>query len=283
MPGLKTRIWIAVPLLFALISLTGCSSAPKGPQPGTPAFYWQAAKDTFAKKDYLKTADHLDLVVKTQNEFTKPAQVMRLVLTAGMAKGYIDLASSFDLGAKANTFKPMPFRKVSSDYLKMAEIRALEFGETYLDFVKNDKDANIDLEFGYPSADMTEIQELKPIVAGRSLPDETVQASLERKSLAKAIALSACAAVGAANDTAKGQAAFQNGSAQVPRETFMLAMATNLYDTADLFGRKKLDKADRLEMFAKEAKDALKQVKDSKESKSLSAKVDKLIQGSKSR
>src|SRR5665647_1029827 len=130
MLGLRTRILFAVPLPIALMGLTACSSAPSGLQPGTPAFYWQAAK--------------------------------------------------------ANMFKPMPLRKVSSDYLKLAETRALDFGETFLKFESASQDANIVLEFGYPSADMNDPQEMKKILFG-NLPDETVQATVERKMLEKSV------------------------------------------------------------------------------------------------
>ncbi len=129
---------------------------------------------------------------------------------------------------------------------------------------------------------MTDPREMKKILAG-SLPDEAVQAAFERKTLEKSIALAVCAAVGAANDPAKGQAAFQAGSPQVPREVFLFAMANNLYDLAQLFGRKKLDLPQRVEFFVGEAKDALKQIKESKDTKALSAKLDKLLTDSKTR
>lgn len=282
MPGLRTRFLLAVPLPIALIGLTACSSAPRGPQPGTPAFAWQSAKETFANKDYLKTADHLRQVVQSDSEFAKPARAMRLVLVAGLAKGYSDLATVYESGAKANMFKPMPLRKVSSNYMKLAETRALDFGETFPKFEAGSQDANIVLEFGYPSADMTDPRELKNVLAG-SLLEDPVQATFERKMLEKSIALAACGAVGAANDPAKAQAAFQSGRPQVPREVFLLAMANNLYDLAQLFGKKKLDLPQRVEFFVGEAKDALKQVKESKDSKSLSAKLDKLLTESKTR
>jgi hypothetical protein len=282
MPGLKIRFLLAVPLLIALIALSACSSAPSGPQPGTPAFYWQAAKETFAAKDYLKTADHLRQVVQSDSEFAKPAQAMRLVLAAGLAKGYADLATTYENGAKANMFKPMPLRKVSSNYMKLAETRALDFGETYPKFEAGNQDANILLDFGYPSADMTDPLDLKKVLAG-NLPDEPIQATIERKTLEKSIALAACAAVGAANDTAKAQAAFQAGHPQVPREVFLLAMVNNLNDLAQLFGKKKLDLPQRVEFFVGEAKDALKQIKESKDTKALSAKLDKSLADSKAR
>jgi hypothetical protein len=279
MSGFKPSIPIAVPLLVALIVLAACSTAPRGPQAGTPGFYWQAAKESFAKRDYMNAADHLGRVLTSDKELAKLAAPMRLVLNAGLANAYAELAMDYDAGAKANVFKPMPLRKVSSDYLKLAESRALAFVETYREF-KTNQDAAVTLDFAYPSADMAEIQEIKKIVAG-SLPDERVRAAVERKLVEKAIAMAACAAVGAPKDTAKGQAVFQAGNVQAPREVFTLAMANNLHDQARLFVRDKLNIPQRVELFADEAAGALKQVKESKETKSLSAKLDKLRKDSK--
>jgi hypothetical protein len=282
MPGLRTRVLLAIALPIILIGLTACSTAPTGPQPGTPAFYWQAAKETFAGKDYMKTADHLRQVVNGKSEFVKPAAVMRLVLAAGLEKGYVDLAAAYESGAKANSIKPMPFRKLASNSLKLAETRALDFGETFPKFESGSQDANVVLEFGYPGADINNPLEMKKILIG-TLPDEAVQAAFERKMLEKSVALAACQAVGAASDSAKAQAAFQAGRAEVPREVFVLAMANNLYDIATLFGIKKLDLPQRVEFFVGQAKDALKPLKETKDTKALAAKLDKLLKESKSR
>jgi hypothetical protein len=280
MLGLRTRVLLATTLPIVLIGLTACSTAPRGPQPGTPGFYWQAAKETFANKDYMKTADHLRQVVNSNSEFAKPAQAMRLVLSAGLAKGYVDLAAAYESGAKANTIKPMPLRKVASNYLKLAETRALDFGETFPKFESGSQDATVVLEFGYPGADVNDPLEMKKVLTGL-LPDEAGQATFERKMLEKSVALAACGAVGAAKDAAKAQAAFQAGRSEVPREVFVLAMANNLYDLAQLFGSKKLDLPQRVEFFAGEGVDALKQLKESKDTKALSAKLDKLLKDSK--
>ena len=282
MLGLRTRVLLAIPLPIVLIGLTACSTAPTGPQPGTPAFFWQAAKETFANKDYMKTADHLRQVVKSDSEFAKPARVMRLVLSVGLAKGYVDLATAYESGGKANTLKPMPLRKVASSYLKLAETRALDFGETFPAFKSGSPDPNVVLEFGYPGADVNDPLEMKKILTG-ILPDEPVQAIFERKMLEKSVALAVCQAVGAAKDPAKAQAAFQGGRAEVPREVFFLAMANDLYDLAQLFGSRKLDLPQRVEFFAGAGIDALKQVKESNDTKALSATLDKMVKDSKTR
>jgi len=282
MRGSKIRTIDTALVLLALVGLVACSTAPSGPKAGTPEYYWQSAKETWVAKDYMKTAEHLAQATRTESEIYVPAQTMRLVLLSGLTSAYADLGEYFENGAKANIFKPMPLRKVSSDYMKQAEIRALEFGEAYLKFSKALTGPTVKLDFAFPAADMTEIREIKKILAG-SLLDEATMTSVERRKIQQSIALAVAAAVGAPNDTAKAQAALASGSAEVPMEVFVLAMANKLYDQAFLFSKKKLDNPQRLEVFVNEAKDALKQLKESKETKNLSAKLDKLLKESKER
>jgi hypothetical protein len=281
MPGMKTRILLTALLTIALFGFTSCSTAPSGPQPGTQAFYWQAATESFAARDYLKCADHLTRLTRTEGEFTSRALPWRLVLTAGLSKAYEDLGDDFDSGAKANIFRPMPLRKVMSDYRTLAEGRAMEFGEAFIQFEKTLKDQQtVALEFSFPSSDVAEIQDLKKIRAGSLLPEATM-AVVDRKMIERSVTQVACAAVGATGDTAKAQTLFQAGPVQASREVFILAMVSNLHDQARLFVRTKLDKPDRMKMFAGEALDALKLLKENKQTKDLTAKFQKLVKDAK--
>jgi hypothetical protein len=281
MTWLKMRLLIPFPLLVVFLALTSCG--PSGPLPGTPAFYWQAAKETFAARDYLKTADHLARLTKSENEFALRAEPWGLVLTAGLAKAYIDLAGGFESGGKAggkDSAMPLPLRKKMSDYRTLAERRALEFGETFIQFEKSSKDQNIALEFTYPATNMADIPELTRIKGGAILPDSTLS-TVETRLIEQSIAKSAGAAVGAAGDPAKAQTLFQAGSVQVPRDVFMVAMAGNLHDLAQLFTRGKLDKLDRLEFFCNKGLEALKPVKQTKEIKDLVFNLEWTLKGTK--
>src|SRR5258708_30296178 len=91
----------ALLVAFALLGLTSCSG-PTTARVGTPEFYWYAAKETYTAGDYLKTADHLDHLIDGQNEYTARAIPWSLVLTSGMAAGYIELADSYTAGAPVN-------------------------------------------------------------------------------------------------------------------------------------------------------------------------------------
>ena len=104
----------------ALAALLASCSSDTGPKAGTPAFYWSVAKDTYRAGDYVKTTEHLDKIVATENEFKSRALPWLLVLTSGMARGYADLADGFDAGVRAKKGDPGGFRKHMANYRSQA-------------------------------------------------------------------------------------------------------------------------------------------------------------------
>jgi len=112
--------------IFALLSanliLFSCSSND-APQPGTPAFYWSAAKETYAAGDYQKTVDHLGNILSSQNEYVARAQPWMLIMTSGMARGYMDLADAFEAGGHANQPQATAFHRLVNDYRGYAVCR----------------------------------------------------------------------------------------------------------------------------------------------------------------
>ncbi len=117
--------------LISLLTISCSSSGPKGPEPGTPAFYWQGAKETFAAKDYMKTLDNLDRAAKDA-ELGPKAAAWALIVDAGLIRGYNDMADEFEMGARANRNNPGAFRKLTSDYRRLARPLSLQMAERYM-------------------------------------------------------------------------------------------------------------------------------------------------------
>jgi hypothetical protein len=269
------RVFVLVPFLPLWLALTSCSTGADKGKPGTPAFYWQAARETFVTRDYLKTTEHLRRVIRTENEFTQRALPWRLVVANGLARAYIELANDFEKGAKANAGGELPLLKTMASYRTTAETRALEFAETFIQWKKTATDPEILLDFPFPSVPTTETP-LRQKIQGGSLPGEGALPVLEQRLMDLYIAESAAAAVGAPGDLAKGRTLFQAGSAKVPRDVFALAMATALYDQAQLFTRGKMNKSDRLHLFCEQGLDALKSIPETTESKKLTIDFERL-------
>ncbi len=259
-------VLLAIPCLLLWLPLTSCSSGSEKPKQGTPAFYWQAAQETVAKRDYLKTTEHLRRVIRTENEYTQRAMAFRLAVASGLAQAYLDMASDFQDGVKANKGAQAPGRKQMGDYRVMGETRVLEFVETLMAYNKAPAQDPVVLEFPFPQAMPGEIAERKRIQGGL-LPSPEALTLYERKMIERSVPEAVATAAGAPGDFAKAQAMFQSGKAQVPRNVFMHAMMESLDAQAKLFSRSVLNKPDRLFILANQGLESLKTMEASEDNK----------------
>jgi hypothetical protein len=256
-----------------LMTAVSCSSGPAPPAAGTPAFYWSAAEQNFNAGDYVKTSEQLEDLTKTENEYTAKAWPWRLVVLSGVAQGYIDLSDQFDSGMNANKANTAPFRKYASDFRSIASRRALQFAEALGQYEKVKPAEQITLAFSYPlgSANLpTAINR----AANGLLPAAAEVEAAQTDMLRRGVLLSACAAAGAANDTAKAADLLKSGSATVPRAVFMRALGESMIAQASLFEHRKLDLPDRQKYFLTHGIEILKAVPEDKELKELVSKAE---------
>ncbi len=262
--------------LSALISVS-CSTGPQPPKVGTPAYYWTAAQETYAAGDYLKTDQHLENLIKTDNEYTARAYPWYLVLNAGMARGYAELADNFEAGAKANRGNPIPFRRQMNDDRTIASRLSLSFAEAFQKFEAASKDAKtVSLAFAYPKGSAFPSAQLQKIANGQILTSAVIE-DLQRSHVQTSVLLETTRVVGAPDDTAKTQDVLKAESAEIPREVFMTEMANFLHDSAKLYAPAKLSDPRRLEYFANRALEVLKTVPETKETQDLSGKIQKTL------
>ncbi len=259
--------------------LSSCSSAPAGPEKGTPAFYWQAARETSAEGDYMKTVEHLDHILANNNDYTARALPWSLVLSSGMAAGYLEMGDDYAMGARANKANASAYRKLTSDSRGFANRLALQFAE---DFGKIGmlKEGPVPLAFGYPRGSATQVPALLKAAGGVLISAAEIETA-QKQSVERGVLLMACRAAGAPDDTAKAQEILKSPDAAVPRAAFFMAMAEALYNESQLYTRDKLDEPQKLEIFCQRAQDALKSVPDSKETKALAAKIQNALKKSK--
>src|SRR5689334_21203136 len=128
------RVWSSGVSIGLVILSCGCSSGPTPPQPGTPEFIWAAAKSTYAAGDFEKAKDNLAQLAKGESAYATRARGMALVLSAGIAQGYIDLADNFEAGARANRANPTPFHRRVNLFRSQASAAAMESAELLHEF-----------------------------------------------------------------------------------------------------------------------------------------------------
>jgi len=273
------RLAVVAAVIAANLILFSCSSGPVAPQKGTPAFYWQAARESWARADYLKTVENLDNIVKTENEFTAQARPWLLVVTSGMAKGYMEMADIFEGGARINKADPLTFRKTVSNARGSAGRLSMRFAEVFGDFQKT-KDDPVPLAFAFPTGSPGMPPVLNKIGNG-ILPQAIEIDAAEKGSVQRAVLLNTCKAAGAPDDVAKVQGLFKAGEVKVPRAVFVTAMAAALHDEAQLFSRNKLDEPDKLKILCERAQEALKTLPETKEIKELGVKIQATLKKNK--
>ncbi len=261
-------------ILFACLLLISCSGT-SGPQEGTPAFYWAAALETFNAKDYVKTIHHLENATASDNEFTARARPWLLVMTSGMARGYTDLADSFDAGAMANKGNPTAFRRQTNTYRGEANRLALEFVEVFDKFQKG-KDDPVPMAFPFPSGSAAPVAVLGKAGSGIMLAPAEIE-SAEKRAIERAVVLAVCSAAGAPDDPAKTRELLKSGTLQVPRAAFVTTMAGTLYNESQLYGIRKMDDPQKAKIFCNRALDALKTVPETTQTKDLSSKIAKSL------
>jgi hypothetical protein len=263
---------IALAALALLVAGTSCSSGPQPPQPGTPAFFWAAANETYRAGDYLKTSEHLQRILTSENEFTARARAWDTVISGGVAQAYIELADNWEAGARSNRENPTPFRKQVSALRALASAAAIQYAEDVHKVVAADKDPTILLAFVNPAGTAAPPAGLKR-VAGGILVQDSEQGLLQTAMVQRGVLLSVCAAIGSPDDAAAAQEKLKTGEFRVPRETFLLAAAKGLQEQSEVFTSNKLDQPNRLKLLSQEAMKALGAIPQNKETKVVADKV----------
>lgn len=267
---MKVHPLFACALAFGWM-LTSCSSGPRPPEPGTPAFFWGAAQQTFKAGDLSKANDDLLEIVATDNEFASKARVFEIALTAGMVQGGDDLAAAYEAGARANRDNPAPFRTQVTQVRTIAGRSALDLAQQVHVLASVEK-GQIWLEFPYPPGSAVEPPALRKIYAGVLLQPAEAD-SLQTAMLERGIVQTVCKLTGNPDDPAKTTDLFKTTPVQVQREVYLLALAKILYDESGIFGPNKLDQPQRLKVMCDEALEALSAIPETKDTKVLKDKI----------
>jgi hypothetical protein len=273
---------------FAALALSLVSCSESGPPPirtGTPAYYFQNAKDTYAKGDYLKAIDWLDKITNAnKNDFTDRAWTFKLLLQSGLITGYKELAENYEYGQRSSKDNPTPFIKKVTEYRSAGSRMGLPFGEAYAAYEKNGPPAETVIDFPFPPAGSTTKPGQIGKIAQGLVPNEDSVAAAQKGMLARGIILAICRTVGAKEDAAKGRAALQTLPAKVPRSAFELEMANALYSAALLHSRKLQGNPAVAEFLSQQALKALAAANDtSKETKELKTNLEKELKEAKQR
>jgi hypothetical protein len=272
---------ILLSIVVLALGATSCSTGSQPPRPGTPAFYWASAQEAYRNGDFQKADSSLSEIVGTDSEFTVRARPWRLVIAAGLAQGYSEMADNYEAGGRQNRENPMPFHKQVTTLRSLANAAAMELTEGFHGFLQKDKNPNVQLSFAFPAGAAAQPAALRKVAAGMMIQDSERDA-MQADMLQRGVLLSLCRLAGNPDDPAKTLDKFKAGEVTVPREVFLFAVAKSLQERSELFGSNKLDLPERVKVMCQEALDALQQIPATKESKALATKLQAILKKNRS-
>jgi hypothetical protein len=274
--GTKSRICersAYILAIFAALSMLFLASAcgPSAPEKGTPAYFWQNAQQTWAAGDYMKTLDHLDGILDSENEYTARAMPWSLLATSGLANGYAEMARQYQAGGKKNKAAPGDFFKAVGNYRSLANRLTLRFADAFGKFA-NVKGDQVDIAFTFPPGTTEPVGQLETVAGGNLLP-ASVADQAEKRSLARGIVIAMSRAAGSAEDAAKAQETIKAAQGKVPRNNFLIAMANALFDASQVYSPRESNDSEKEKILANRALEVIKPLPESFETKDLAVKV----------
>ncbi len=260
----------------ASVFMAACSSGPTTPEPGTPAFLWNAARQTYHDGDFAKANDDLSELQQTDNEFAPRARIWQIVLAGGMARGYSELADGYESGARINRADSLAFHKQTMDLRSFAGHAAMDFTQAVHMFAARDPSAEVQLAFDIPSGSVTEPAMLRKAYAGMMLQDAEAQ-SLETAMVERGIIRVLCLANGMPDDSAQLLEKFKASEIKTSRATFLYAAAKTLFDASEVFSPNRLDQPQHLKVMCEESLAVLHSNPETKDAVALAAKIQAVL------
>jgi len=272
------RLWrCVVPVAAVVAAFTGggcgTSKGPAPPKPGTPPFFWAAARTAYQKGDFQAAMKNLMSIIATENEYTRRAQIWQLVLDAGMARGEMEWADILDEGRPAAKAREIDFRRLANEARALAGQSAMRFADTGHKLMPALTEDEIMLPFTMPDANRDRPVEVERIVKG-ILPMPAEVDRLHNLMVRRGVVLSVIAAADPAGDFERARALLSRPEPKVKREDFLLYLASQYTELSQLFAPKKLDRAARMKLFLDKGKEALAAVPQSPARTKIQKKIE---------
>ncbi|MDA1313855.1 MAG: hypothetical protein O2968_11010 [Acidobacteria bacterium] len=248
----------AAALLAVAFVLTACSGGePAGPRAGTPAWYWQAAQETFDAADYVKAQEHLGEITGDENEWRKRAAVWRIVVLSGLSRSYLELSDAYSKGAEASPAKSAAFQNPIQQYQRDARQYAIELAESLPKYQKFwAADATIPFDFSFPAGSPNESPQLSRIEDGE-VPTEVQQSETERQEVNRGVLLQAALLAGSGDDINTARGKFGGGPVEVPKDAFLNGLGRTMWIVSELFDRAHLNQPDIEKILVTQAHKAI--------------------------
>jgi|GEM_PF-2375427 len=263
---------IAVTALALGLVSCGGTQGPAKPKPGTPAFLWENAQQSIKKGNFVDASNQLDKLTGKDGEFRDRAEVLQLVIASGIAHGEMDWADVWEEGSKFARERHTDFKRSAFTVRTTANqmvMRAAEITHSRLAVLK-DGDLAMTATLPTLSVDLpVEAGRVKKGVALQTAEKDAALTKMQQRGVLQAFALFA----GAGKDMDKARDLLAKADFKIPKDTFLLGVANQYIDLADMYGSKKLDQSGQVKLLCSEADAALAAATASADVKALQKKL----------
>lgn len=225
----------------AVLSISCSGGDSNTVQFGTPAWYWQAAQDTFKAGDFAKTNEHLAELVKGDSEWKQRAAVWRMVLLTGLIRGNMELVDACRQGMEENKASVSTLQVPMQQYQRDGRQYTVDLLESWGKLKEAIGDGpSIPLEFPFPVGNATEPPALSAIKKG-AVSDSAQLTDAAKQTLQRAVLLDVTLYAGAGEDVPKAQGMFNTLPVQASAVEFWSTVGDNLFDTSSLFAVRRIN------------------------------------------
>jgi len=140
----------------------------------------------------MKTLEDLDQLIDGNNDYSARALPWSLVLTSGMAAGYMELADQFSAGARVNKAEALAFRRKATAYRTMASPLVLRFAQN-VDKLNQLPAGSISLAFPLPRGNASASALLSHVSAGTPLSPTDLE-NAQTIAIQHSVLMTACVA-----------------------------------------------------------------------------------------
>jgi hypothetical protein len=242
-------------LLLAVCSILGagtaCISVPKGYES------WKQVNREYESRDYIKTLNYLDDLLRTENDYTARAAALKVVILGGMARSALEIEEACAKGIyRVKRSDSGPYKTCIEGFRWRARTNTLGLIDALNEFEKSaEASGTVSLDFPLPDASSAPSPMIGRTVAG-SIPVEKVFEPSVARNVDRQILLQVCDLVATA-EVAAVKDMFASPPVTIPKETFLVGVAKTLLVAAAVFGEDQLADPAKRSATLKRARECL--------------------------
>lgn len=253
-----TRTWVAqgVRWLGAAVCAWLLLSCGEPIVPRTPEALYSLAKAQLTNANYVPAVDTLGKVTEEspQSEPGRRAQVLRIAVLSGLARGFKEIGESCLAGRqKAGTAQyASEMRSVAMDYFSRARGHSIEMVEALDYLIRYAPTGPFRVDFPLPEVPGGGSPVLAKVRLGNWVRTEEL-AQAEKEAVSQGLAQSLTRLAGAGEDVNQARARFRGGEVEVDPAAFYLGVAQEIVDLSSIYGRDALQDPRMFRLFHERA------------------------------